>query len=89
MARWSLGEAEAEEAVEADMEAEEEAGAGPGYEVKIISQFRRRHFRSLLQQSPGHAVRVLLPPPRGPGRGGAGHDPADLAHARADEDGEL
>ena len=35
MARWSLGEAEAEEAVEADMEAEEEAGAGPGYEVQM------------------------------------------------------
>merc|ERR1719192_1807667 len=32
VARWSLGEAEAEEAVEADIEAEEEAGAGPGYE---------------------------------------------------------
>merc|ERR1719192_897115 len=32
VARWSPGEAEAEEAVEADIEAEEEAGAGPGYE---------------------------------------------------------
>ena len=43
MARWSLGEAEAEEAVEADIEAEEEAGAGPGYEVQMSTIFRE-HF---------------------------------------------
>ena len=40
VARWSLGEAEAEEAVEADMEAEEEPGAGPGYEVQRSTIFR-------------------------------------------------
>ena len=86
MARWSLGEAEAEEAVEADMEAEEEAGAGPGYEVQMLTIVCEISYSYLLT---GHTVRVLLPPPRGPGRGGAGHDPADVAHARADEDGEL
>ena len=40
VARWSLGEAEAEEAVEADIEAEEDAGAGPGYEVQMSTIFR-------------------------------------------------